>query len=126
MDAEESHRQPAIEAIYRCVAKKWNKELKPVLYNTYQCYLTRTEGILRQDFEHAEKNDYIFAAKVVRGAYLASEKQRGNIVHASKMATDLSYDKITMSLLKNIFVPIAKCIWLVVACCYIWQVVRLI
>ena len=29
--------------------------------------------------------------------------------------------KMYLSILKIIFVLIAKCIWLVVACCYIWQ-----
>lgn len=46
----------------------------PIIYNTYQCYLKDAHDRLVTDFERSERFDYHFGAKLVRGAYLESER----------------------------------------------------
>ena len=98
LDAEQSYRQPAIEVIARELSKKHNKPLKtPILYNTYQMYLKRTKHALENDINLARDHGYVFAAKIVRGAYMTSEKARAiefnyeDPVLSSKDEVDSSY-----------------------------------
>lgn len=107
-DAEQSHRQPAIEIYYRLLAKKYNK-VKPVVYNTYQLYLKRTLHAIELDIKHANANNYILAAKVVRGAYMQSEKLNASMnrkttdypIRNSKTDTDLAYNESIRVLLQS-------------------------
>jgi hypothetical protein len=46
----------------------------PVVYNTYQAYLTDAASRLRLDLRRAERESYLFGAKLVRGAYMATER----------------------------------------------------
>ena len=46
----------------------------PVVYNTYQAYLTDALPRLQLDLQRAEVEGYLFGAKLVRGAYMASER----------------------------------------------------
>jgi len=48
----------------------------PLIYNTYQMYLKDALGRLQQDYTRAQRNGYILAAKLVRGAYMVSERKR--------------------------------------------------
>ena len=71
LDAEQSYRQPAIEVIARKVCPSFNLPGKqPVLFNTYQMYLKRSQQAVEHDIQHAHDHQYIFAAKIVRGAYI--------------------------------------------------------
>ena len=126
LDAEESDRQPGLEAVYRVLAKQFNRSSDsrkasadgsadshspttqscgPVIYNTYQSYLRRTEVALTRDMAHANENQYIFAFKLVRGAYMKSELRRvastalqgrnfQSPLHESKMDVDATYNRI--------------------------------
>lgn len=77
LDAEQSYRQPAVEYIYKILSQKFNAIGKPpVVYNTYQMYLKRSTAALKSDYEHSLDNNYVFAAKIVRGAYMSSENYR--------------------------------------------------
>jgi len=49
---------------------------KPIVYNTYQAYLVDCHDRLKIDMERAKREGFIFAAKLVRGAYLVEERQR--------------------------------------------------
>ena len=76
LDAEKSHLQPAVELVARIVSKKYNKKhFSPGLYCTYQMYMRRTPYALERDMAIAKKNQYVFAAKIVRGAYMMSERE---------------------------------------------------
>lgn len=115
LDAEQSNRQPAIEIIAQILSEKYNKKGQvPVVYNTYQTYLKRTIGALSRDMEMADSRQYVLAAKVVRGAYMQSERSaftaRQQTVHVneeapiwpSKAETDLAYDSAISKLLHSI------------------------
>ncbi|KAJ3033298.1 hypothetical protein HK097_004914, partial [Rhizophlyctis rosea] len=87
IDAEQTYFQPAIDDIAVTLCRKFNPPLPgrgenqsnrrgPVVYNTYQMYLRDTEGRLREDVERAERGGFAFGVKLVRGAYLQSERER--------------------------------------------------
>ncbi|KAF9941213.1 hypothetical protein BGZ65_004783, partial [Modicella reniformis] len=48
----------------------------PLVFNTYQMYLKDALGRLKQDYTRAQRNGYVLAAKLVRGAYMVSERKR--------------------------------------------------
>ena len=76
LDAEKSDMQPGVEVIAQLVAQKYNKKHeRAALYNTYQMYLRRTPAALKRDMALAKEKGYVFAAKIVRGAYMMSERE---------------------------------------------------
>ena len=112
LDAEQSDLQPAVELIYRQLALQFNrrqseshKQQPPLVYNTYQCYLTRTPLAIERDYQHAVGNNLQFAVKLVRGAYLSTESKRTGsrvVVHPSKQNVDDCYDTVAVQLLEKI------------------------
>jgi proline dehydrogenase len=108
-DAEQTYRQPAVEVIVRRLSKQFNAlGSVPVVYNTYQMYLTRSPGVIRRDLRAAYAGGYAFAAKIVRGAYMVSEREyardKGLLdpILPSKACTDAAYDAIISELLQLI------------------------
>lgn len=73
IDAEETFFQAAIDYIVLTFAKKYNTE-QPIIYNTYQMYLKDGLSRLRKDLEFAKANNFYFGVKLVRGAYMESER----------------------------------------------------
>jgi proline dehydrogenase len=97
VDAEESWIQnPIDQLVMRCMVK-YNKE-KPILYNTYQMYRKGRLDAMKEDFESAKKQNFIFGAKIVRGAYMEKERQRAaqlqieDPIQVNKEATDNQYN----------------------------------
>jgi hypothetical protein len=80
------------------IQKKYNKE-RPVLYSTYQLYLQSAAETLSQHLEIARKEGFVLGIKLVRGAYLASEKP--GKIWPSKQATDDAFDAITGGILRQ-------------------------
>jgi proline dehydrogenase len=78
IDAEQVRYQPAIDALVRHLQIKYNainsKHNFPVIYNTYQCYLKDATQRLELDLKHSQKGKYHFGVKLVRGAYMESER----------------------------------------------------
>ncbi|CAF1215173.1 unnamed protein product [Rotaria sordida] len=75
VDAEQSYFQNAINYLATELQRYYNKSNIPYIYGTYQCYLKDTLDSLKHDLTLAEKYNYIFAAKLVRGAYMEQENR---------------------------------------------------
>lgn len=108
LDAEQTGRQPAIELIARRLSAVYNIE-HCLLYNTYQCYLTRSEEAVHRDMEHALRCGYIFGVKLVRGAYMKTERGAAFVksglsdpIYPSKNETDANYDRVLSRLISHV------------------------
>ena len=76
MDAEQSYFQPAIDDFILGLSRTFNNEATPIIYNTYQMYLKDSLERLQNDVLHAQSSGYSFGVKLVRGAYMVSERER--------------------------------------------------
>ncbi|KAG0247692.1 hypothetical protein BG011_001060 [Mortierella polycephala] len=79
IDAEQSYFQPAIDAVALHLMENFNHTPNadgPLIFNTYQMYLKDSLGRLQQDYTRAQRDGYVLAAKLVRGAYMVSERKR--------------------------------------------------
>jgi len=71
-------RQAAIDAFCIDMMRRYNRK-NPIVFNTYQCYLKDAPRKLDEHIRMSEEEGWIFAAKLVRGAYMQLERD-----HAQK------------------------------------------
>ena len=107
IDAEHSYFQPAIDNITTGLARKYNKNY-PVIFNTYQMYLKDSIDRLRFDIEVSKRENFKFAAKLVRGAYMdlerrrAEEKKYMDPIHSTIQDTHANYNSALVEVIHAI------------------------
>jgi hypothetical protein len=107
LSAEHSYMQPAICAIVLYMQSKYNIR-RPVVYNTEQAYLKKAVDTNKRNLEIAQLSGFYYASKVVRGAYMDSERARArrlhlpDPVHDSYEDANYSYDHIVNGLLERV------------------------
>ncbi|HEX8249448.1 MAG TPA: proline dehydrogenase family protein [Pyrinomonadaceae bacterium] len=107
IDAEESWIQDAIDALATEMMEKYNRE-KPIIYNTIQLYRHDRLEFLKQSHAKAGKDGYIFAVKLVRGAYMEKERERAvemnypSPIQPDKEATDRDFNAALEYCIENV------------------------
>ena len=97
VDAEESWIQDAIDRLAAEMMARFNQE-RPIVYNTIQLYRKDRLDYLKNARRTARNEGYIYAAKLVRGAYMEKERERAaekvypSPIYDSKHQTDQAYD----------------------------------
>jgi proline dehydrogenase len=76
IDAEQTYFQDAIDTIAFGMMTKHNRKEVPVIFNTYQMYLVEGLFKLKRDLQLCDNHGFHFAGKLVRGAYMNSERSR--------------------------------------------------
>ncbi|EER18309.1 proline oxidase, putative [Perkinsus marinus ATCC 50983] len=109
IDAEWTAIQPAIDRMAACMMRKYNGDdtKGAIVYNTYQTYLKNTRRRVHRDLRMAQREGYKLGCKVVRGAYIVSERAlaekegRESPIHDTYEATTASYHSSIEDLLKH-------------------------
>lgn len=110
VDAEQARFQPAIDNHVLDLQRRYNStdvSSFPVIYNTYQCYLVDSLQRLKMDVERSERFGYHFGAKLVRGAYMESERALATAlgypspIHATIEDTHSTYNTAVEFLLRH-------------------------
>lgn len=64
LDAEQTHRQPAIDNMALALMRRFNSHGNAVVYNTYQFYLDDARERLERDLRECQAGNATFAVKV--------------------------------------------------------------
>jgi proline dehydrogenase len=107
IDAEETWIQNAIDLLAEQMMEKYNAD-QPIVFTTIQLY--RADGLefLKTSHAKAKEKGYIYAVKLVRGAYMEKERERAaemnypSPIQPDKAATDRDYDAAVAYCLDNI------------------------
>lgn len=94
--AEPQNANAAVDAWTQMLARKYNKNGATV-YNTFQCYLKASGHVLAAHLEDAAKHNYNLGVKLVRGAYMATEKR--DLIWDTIEDTHQAYDSLTKNIL---------------------------
>jgi len=109
IDAEHQKYQPAIDNLVVELQKKFNakdKTDRPIIFNTYQCYLKDTLERVEMDLKRSERYSFHLGAKLVRGAYMEHERERSkNLqypcpIHDTAEDTHQCYDEVVEYLMR--------------------------
>ena len=110
IDAEHLKYQPAIHNLVLELQMKYNgkdQTDRPVIFNTYQCYLKDTTERVVADLVRCERYNFHFGAKLVRGAYMVHERDRAkklglpSPIHDTPVDTHKCYDEVIELLLNH-------------------------
>ncbi|KAK9765369.1 proline dehydrogenase [Basidiobolus ranarum] len=95
IDAEQSYFQDAIDYAAMDVSQRYNQvgqESGPLIFNTYQMYLKDSTRKLANDYERAQRQNFTFGAKLVRGAYMVTERKRCDKLNIPDIINDTIED----------------------------------
>lgn len=115
VDAEESWIQRPLDELTFDLMSKFNKE-KPIIYNTVQLYRKDRLAFFKEAVEQAKQANFIYAVKLVRGAYMDKEAKRArklnyeNPIQTSKENTDKDYNDavaFAISTISNVAICVA-------------------
>lgn len=101
IDAEQQIFQPTIDAWTTEMMRKYNRNGKVLVYNTFQAYLKGTPENIAQHLRLARDEGWTLGIKLVRGAYIADEER--NLIYDTVEDTHAAYDSIIQSLLHREF-----------------------
>jgi len=110
IDAEQSYMQPGIDNLTVNLQQKYNcreTQERPIIFNTYQCYLKDMPERMMTDLKRSEQLAYHFAAKLVRGAYMHGERARAkemgypSPIHDTIEDTHKCYDESVEYILRH-------------------------
>jgi proline dehydrogenase len=109
IDAEWTAIQPAIDSVVLEMQRKFNLPSAdhPVIFGTYQTYLIGSHERVLRDLDRARREGWKFGAKVVRGAYMVSERERAarlgiaSPIWPSYKETEANYHKTLGTLIQN-------------------------
>lgn len=107
IDAEQTYFQRAIDNVVYNLQRKYNVDF-PTIFTTFQCYLTSSYKNVELNLELAKRNGYFFAAKIVRGAYMISERARASDmgyadpIQPTIEATHDNYNKVMELIVQNL------------------------
>ncbi|KAG8179766.1 hypothetical protein JTE90_022941 [Oedothorax gibbosus] len=102
VDAESTPLNDGLSALTLAGAAAFNSA-RPVIWNTYQCYLKDAERRVRHEYQLLKEGVGVcFGAKLVRGAYMMQERARtpDPVCRDYKATTD-NYHRILSSLLEK-------------------------
>lgn len=99
IDAEQQAVQSTIDLWTIDLMRKWNKNSKPLIYNTIQAYLKQSRNKLQHQLELSQQEGWTLAVKLVRGAYISNDIR--DRIHDTKADTDASYEGIVRDLLQG-------------------------
>ena len=99
VDAESQHYQTGIARVTLELMRKFNRDGRVVVYNTYQAYLKSTRDVVAQHLAEADKEGFTLGLKLVRGAYIASDDRC--LIHDTKQDTDDAYNGIAQGALRQ-------------------------
>lgn len=97
IDAEESWMQKAMDELVMEMMARYNK-VHAVVYNTLQMYRHDRISHLIEAYSQADQNGYVYAVKLVRGAYMEKERRRAeergypSPIQPNKEATDRDFN----------------------------------
>ena len=99
LDAEQTSMQYAIHCWAQQLSQQFNVGSQHVIMNTFQCYLKHMALLLRNEIRVAETLGYNKGLKIVRGAYMLTEREaatkeaRDSPVHETIQDTHACYDE---------------------------------
>ncbi len=107
IDAEESWYQKALDELVMDMMRKYNRE-RAIVYNTLQMYRHDRIAHMKDSYATAEKEGFVYALKLVRGAYMEKERDRAekhgypSPIQPDKPATDRDFNAAVMFSLDHI------------------------
>lgn len=102
IDAEKFDLQKGVYKLQRNLFEKFNKPFGFInVVGTIQMYLKHSLDQIKLEEKLAKENNYRVGLKLVRGAYIHSEPDRG-VIHDTKSDTDKSYDSGIQLVLKDL------------------------